>query len=138
MTALKGNNRTGVPGSNLFATPEQASTLDYLKANGNCRSTPATLFFPEKNSPMQETMAAKSVCAGCLVKSECLEWAIEHNEAGVWGGMSHKDRKKLARKRAHDAMYQDQIDHARSIEDEATVDVGPRRTGGSLVGTSYR
>lgn len=35
---------------------------------------------------------AKAVCAGCQVRTECLIWALDHYERGVWGGTSDDDR----------------------------------------------
>jgi WhiB family redox-sensing transcriptional regulator len=30
---------------------------------------------------------AERVCAGCDVKAECLAFAVEHRESGIWGGV---------------------------------------------------
>lgn len=43
---------------------------------------------------------AKMVCRGCPVVSECLEWALEHNEVGVWGGLTEDERRSLKRRRS--------------------------------------
>lgn len=44
---------------------------------------------------------AKAVCAGCPVRAECLDWAIEHNEMehGVWGGQTPHERRNTKRRR---------------------------------------
>lgn len=55
------------------------------------------LFYPEKGNPTQR---AKSICARCEVKDECLTWAIETREYwGVWGGLGEQERRKLFPKR---------------------------------------
>lgn len=66
------------------------------------------LFFPPR---VKETYAivaaeAKKHCHGengrrlCPVRDQCLEWAIETNELwGIYGGMSHRERNALVRKR---------------------------------------
>jgi WhiB family redox-sensing transcriptional regulator len=42
---------------------------------------------------------AKKLCSACKHKEECLEWAIETNEAhGIWGGMSVVERRAYKRK----------------------------------------
>jgi WhiB family transcriptional regulator, redox-sensing transcriptional regulator len=47
-------------------------------------------FFPGMGVSLEP---AKSVCRRCLVRSACLEFALEHDErAGVWGGLSAKER----------------------------------------------
>lgn len=39
---------------------------------------------------------AKTICATCPVKEQCLEFAIKNDERdGVWGGLTAKERKAL-------------------------------------------
>jgi hypothetical protein len=38
---------------------------------------------------------AKSVCGGCELMTACLDWAMDHDERGVWGGTSDDDRRTL-------------------------------------------
>lgn len=65
---------------------------------GLCAQTDPEIFFPEKGG---STAGAKRVCQSCDVRSECLDYAIEHQERfGIWGGMSERDRRKLAKERA--------------------------------------
>lgn len=41
---------------------------------------------------------AKSICADCPVRAECLTHAIEHDEThGVWGGLTARERRDLTR-----------------------------------------
>jgi WhiB family redox-sensing transcriptional regulator len=42
-------------------------------------------WFPERGQP---TAPAKAVCARCLVRAECLAFAVENGiTEGVWGGL---------------------------------------------------
>ncbi len=41
-----------------------------------------------------------AVCRQCPLIAECLEWAIEHREKGVWGGTTEEGRKVIRRRRA--------------------------------------
>jgi WhiB family redox-sensing transcriptional regulator len=44
---------------------------------------------------------AKALCAQCDHRAACLAHAIEHREpAGVWGGLTTKERRRAARRRA--------------------------------------
>ena len=44
--------------------------------------------------------SARSVCAACTVKLECLADALDHRiEFGVWGGMTERERRALLRRR---------------------------------------
>jgi WhiB family redox-sensing transcriptional regulator len=43
---------------------------------------------------------AKLICAGCLVRIECLADALDNRtEFGVWGGMTERERRALLRRR---------------------------------------
>lgn len=41
---------------------------------------------------------ARTVCRGCLVKEECLSHAVEHQEVGMWGGLTEVEREELRRR----------------------------------------
>ncbi|WP_104180117.1 WhiB family transcriptional regulator [Arthrobacter sp. B0490] len=67
------------------------------QADALCAQTDPEAFFPEKGG---STRDAKKVCGSCMVKSECLEYALENDERfGIWGGLSERERRRL-RKRA--------------------------------------
>lgn len=58
-----------------------------------CAQTDSEAFFPEKGGT---TKPAKQICATCPVRSQCLEYAMDHDERfGVWGGLSERERRKL-------------------------------------------
>ena len=60
-----------------------------------CIGMDPDIFFPaEGHSDAQ----AKVICAGCSVREDCLSYALEHRmDAGVWGGMSGRERRVLRR-----------------------------------------
>ena len=63
-----------------------------------CAQTDPEVFFPEKGHTSTD---AKRVCSRCEVKTECLEYALGHNEKfGIWGGLSERERRKLKRRAA--------------------------------------
>ena len=67
------------------------------QARANCMGVDPELFFPERGSSTRE---AKEVCRGCVVRSECLEFAIANSEKfGIWGGMSERERRRVRRAR---------------------------------------
>ncbi|MGH9071100.1 MAG: WhiB family transcriptional regulator [Acidimicrobiales bacterium] len=64
----------------------------------NCMGVDPELFFPQRGGSTQE---AKAVCRGCVVREDCLEYAISYGEKfGIWGGMSERERRRLRRSRA--------------------------------------
>lgn len=67
-----------------------------LKAN--CLGVDPDLFFPERGASTKE---AKAVCRGCVVREDCLEYALANGEKfGIWGGLSERERRKIRRQRA--------------------------------------
>jgi len=61
-----------------------------------CAETDPEAFFPEKGGSTRE---AKRICSGCEVRSQCLEYALAHDERfGIWGGLSERERRKLKKK----------------------------------------
>jgi WhiB family transcriptional regulator, redox-sensing transcriptional regulator len=64
-----------------------------------CRFTDPDLFFPVSASgaALKQVAAAKAVCAGCRVRSECLAFALATRQVhGIWGGMSEEERRLAA------------------------------------------
>lgn len=64
-----------------------------------CSGEDPDLFFPMRASHKEDAerlAAAKSICAICPVREECLEYALAMNmQFGIWGGVSEKQRKKM-------------------------------------------
>jgi WhiB family redox-sensing transcriptional regulator len=91
------------PGSATFAN----ATADFAVGFGedkswqdlaNCLGVDPDLFFPERGASTRE---AKEVCRGCVVRDDCLEYALANGEKfGIWGGMSERERRRIRRQRA--------------------------------------
>ena len=64
----------------------------------NCLGVDPDLFFPERGASTRE---AKEVCRGCVVREDCLEFALANGEKfGIWGGMSERERRRIRRQRS--------------------------------------
>ena len=60
---------------------------------GNCAGVDPELFFPQRGESSED---AKAVCRGCLVRAECLDYALSINERnGIWGGTSERERRAI-------------------------------------------
>lgn len=69
---------------------------------GACRGLDSQIFYPDDDDDAAE--AAKSVCATCHVRSACLDHALAAREkAGVWGGATERDRRRIIRQRRRSA-----------------------------------
>ena len=74
------------------AESEAGGWQDYA----NCLGVDPDLFFPERGASTRE---AKEVCRGCVVRAECLEFALANGEKfGIWGGLSERERRRLKRR----------------------------------------
>lgn len=58
---------------------------------------------------------AKTICASCRVRPECLADALDNGiEFGVWGGMTERERRALLRRRPEVASWRSLLQRARS------------------------
>jgi WhiB family transcriptional regulator, redox-sensing transcriptional regulator len=68
---------------------------------GACRTGPATDFYPpmhpeRKHERQARERRAKTVCASCPVRLQCLEHAVAADERyGIWGGLNQDERRHL-------------------------------------------
>lgn len=58
-----------------------------------CRGMDTSKWFPTRGEPSEP---AKTVCAGCCVRQECADFALEQAPApvGIWGGLSERGRRQ--------------------------------------------
>jgi len=63
--------------------------------DGLCRNHPTKMWY---QYDAIKDRAAKKICLRCPVRPECLQYALENHETGVWGGLNDLDRKRLVRK----------------------------------------
>ena len=70
-----------------------------------CRGEDSTLFFApsyfeQRSEKAAREHRAKTICARCPVRVDCLEYAIRIREDhGVWGGLNESERRALVRER---------------------------------------
>lgn len=83
--------------TNPATTAASATTRPEWMTRGLCTTAPdPDLWFPEVGQSAQPAIA---VCAHCPVAGACLGYALSlsANTAGVWGGTSEEQRRKLRR-----------------------------------------
>lgn len=79
--------------------PEQTRQLVYIKARASCKGSNPKKFYPPKNGTAAAKQA-REICATCVVRTECLDFAIEANiNDGIWGGEAARSIRRLRRAR---------------------------------------
>lgn len=64
---------------------------------GRCREMDPSVFFPHDGAGVER---ARLICARCVVRWPCLDYALDHRIAhGVWGGTSERERVRLLQQR---------------------------------------
>ena len=73
-----------------------ASELDWQRGAA-CAGARRDLFFPNEDELVNPE--ALKICRRCPIKEDCLEWALTHEERGIWGGLTEEQRIAITRKR---------------------------------------
>jgi WhiB family transcriptional regulator, redox-sensing transcriptional regulator len=69
-----------------------------------CKGMPTSMFFPLKGGPNKTVRAAKAICVDCVVKTNCLNFALDNAmQYGIWGGATTKERRHLRAARKYNA-----------------------------------
>nr|WP_308379306.1 WhiB family transcriptional regulator [Streptomyces sp. ISL-43] len=92
----------GTPKADVTRLPGSALHHWQWQSRAACRDLGSTRFFHpagERGEDREERdAAAKRVCAGCPVRTACLDYALRTREPfGVWGGLTEEERRALPR-----------------------------------------
>ncbi|MFI5044391.1 MAG: WhiB family transcriptional regulator [Acidimicrobiales bacterium] len=74
---------------------------DAWQIKAACRGPQAAVFFPppqfeRKADRLERERRAKAICAECVAKQECLQYALDIREPhGIWGGLNENERRVL-------------------------------------------
>jgi WhiB family redox-sensing transcriptional regulator len=78
-------------------TTKLLQPLDW-QTKARCTEVDPEIFFPERGG---SSKAARSVCAQCEVRLNCLEYALKNKEQfGIWGGTTERERRRIRKDRA--------------------------------------
>jgi WhiB family redox-sensing transcriptional regulator len=78
----------------VMPAPDTPS-LGEWHGRGLCAGDDPDLFFPSHGDPGTQ---ARLVCAACAVRDDCLRYAIDADEFGIWGGLDQGERRNLKRR----------------------------------------
>ncbi|MFO0920119.1 MAG: WhiB family transcriptional regulator [Candidatus Saccharimonadales bacterium] len=60
-----------------------------------CSDSSPETFFPTGGAGVK---IAKTICTECVVREDCLNYAIDNNvDHGIWGGTSERERRRIIR-----------------------------------------
>jgi WhiB family redox-sensing transcriptional regulator len=94
-----------VPAMKNWTVPSDTPPWQFRAA---CRGEDSSLFFApgyfeRREEKDRREAKAKSICARCPVRVDCLDYALRIKEPhGVWGGMNEQQRRALLRERARE------------------------------------
>ena len=69
------------------------TAIDWI-THGACRGEDPELFFPiaVTGAAHQQIRGARAVCFRCAVRVQCLSYAMETGQHGIWGGTTSEER----------------------------------------------
>jgi WhiB family redox-sensing transcriptional regulator len=81
------------------------TTIASWQLRAACRGPQAVVFFPpegteHRHDRIERELEAKSICATCVVRIPCLDYALAIEEPiGIWGGLNELERKRISHQR---------------------------------------
>jgi WhiB family redox-sensing transcriptional regulator len=70
--------------------------VDDWRGRGLCVGEDPDVFFPSHGDPGTK---AREICTACAVRGQCLDYAVNADEFGIWGGLDQQERRNLKRSR---------------------------------------
>lgn len=91
-----GRIATAAEGANYERAPVSDDVIWQLQGLCGSGEHDPNLWYPEAPQVEIKALQAKRICGQCPVLQQCRDWALLHHEhAGVWGGLSAEDRKRV-------------------------------------------
>ncbi len=79
-----------------MSTPMEVFEIQRWMKDAACTNNKEANWFPEKPGRTPETTLAIKICKECLVKQECLDYAVARPElSGIWGGVTARKRSSI-------------------------------------------
>jgi WhiB family redox-sensing transcriptional regulator len=78
----------------LLQRQRDAAGMDW-RNYAACHDVDPDLFFPlgTSGASLPQIEEAKQICRTCPACGPCLRWALDHGDAGVWGGTTEEERR---------------------------------------------
>jgi WhiB family transcriptional regulator, redox-sensing transcriptional regulator len=67
--------------------------------DARCKEIGLELFFEDNETgQFVDVKKSKGICSGCPIVDICLEWALNHERHGIWGGTTPQERNEMRKK----------------------------------------
>ena len=80
------------PQSGAAPDAPTAGSLGFWSNLAICAGEDPDIFFPGGGAPGTR---ARQICASCPVREDCLDYAIQADEYGIWGGLDQEQRRTI-------------------------------------------
>lgn len=86
--------------NNDIELPEGLVLRESMKwmSRARCKDADTSEFFVVRGDANKVQDSIKKYCAVCVVRVSCLNFAIDNNCKGLWGGVSEKNRRPKQRR----------------------------------------
>lgn len=64
-------------------------------SGGACSGADLNIFFPPGRGRPKTNPEWEKYCHVCKIRLECLKYALVHDEKGIWGGLTEKERSRI-------------------------------------------
>ena len=95
MTDTKFNDRAPARLLPIVMPAPDTPSLGEWHSRGLCAGGDPDVFFPSHGDPGTR---ARQTRAACTVRHDCLRYAIDADEFGIWGGLDQDERRNLKRR----------------------------------------
>lgn len=83
----------------VLPAPVAPPTGDWHR-RGLCAGENPEVFFPSNGD---SGARAREICTACPVREDCIQYATEADEFGIWGGLDQQQRRALKRRQFRQA-----------------------------------
>jgi WhiB family redox-sensing transcriptional regulator len=78
-------------------------------SKGACKGKDMRWWFPSGENSVKDRTTMKqalAICKECDVRQQCLDYALNNESDGIWGGLTTKQRNSLRRERRYTPIIQ--------------------------------
>lgn len=83
-----------------FGRDTTGTKAPFFDGSQPCAQIDPDLFFPDNQGEARKVKnITRKICGTCAFQTPCLEYALETNPLGTWGGLQESERRRLKKTR---------------------------------------